>query len=703
MRRFFVQFLLFFIGILLFPSVLLAQSVFVSVSDSQAGEVNLVRISGLLGQEEVGVSLVRPDQTKLLFSATADELGVATMKIFGLHLRTAGEYQIKIQRSFDPKDSIIQSFQVLPGKVSAYQSKINIKTASVVADGEAKSFFTLKFRDAYGNFIVGKTVQVFSSRNEDLIVSDIISDEYGEAFGSIKSKTPGVSVISVFVDGVLLFDKPEIIFYLSEAKIENVGASDFGRFLKAQLMSDDLEDDYVKDIEYFSIEDLPSEVVTEKNYTFRVVARDEDGKVAKNYTGKVRFVSSDVQANLPADYTFEKSDQGIHTFALAVMFDEPGQQTFKVRDLDDYSIMANKSLMVVDKNPQSLPDEDAFVEISTPKSGSFKSSRITIIGESSGVEFLKIEDGPVVLVEDLEVETDGTFVFQTPALSDGIHKFRVSNEDASLTSSVVTIEIDQTAPEVMLVEVDPPEGVAAGELFQVKVSSSEALSSSQCVFQEEVVEFEAVGNKFIGSFQAPFQCGEYPISCSISDLLGNERVEPNASVLKVCLGDGEVEDSEDVIENEEVDLPEKKGVSEEEKKNIVPTSISNLSAQSGEGKVTLFWSPAKDDKVVSQYRVEFGKTADSLDQANLVPDNRTQWYVDGLETGETYFFRVVAIDAEKKESVPSNIIEAATLGESLHKAAPKKNPTAGISSWLPFLLSTFVGILFFGIFRKSWN
>lgn len=820
MKNFFVQVLFFLAGTLFFPFDILAQSVFVSVPAVMAGETNSVRVSGLLGQEEIGLSLIRPDQTKILFSATADELGVVTTNIFGLHLKMAGEYRVKVQRSFAPKDFIVQSFEVLPGIVSAYRSKINIKTPSVVADGEAKSFFTLKFRDVYGNFIVGKSVKVFSSRNEDLIVAHGLSDKYGEVFGSIQSKTPGVSVISVLVDDVLLFDKPEVVFYLSDTAMENVGASDFGRFLKAQLMSDEGFDGYVKDVEYFSIEDLGSEVFSEKNHTFRIIAKDEDGNVAKNYTGTVRFVSSDAQADLPADYAFEKDDQGVHTFALAVRFDRPGQHTFKVHDLDDYSIMAEKSLMVVEENGTVVSTKENFIKILTPKAGLFKSSRMTITGELVGVDFLRIEDGPIVLVEDLEVESDGSFVFQTPALSDGVHKFRASNEDGSLVSNIVTIEVDQSAPEVLLVEIDPVDGVNPGDVFQVKVSSSEPLSSARCVFMEESVEFEAVGDKFVGGFQAPQRVGDYPLSCSISDLLGNERVEPNASVLRVFAenevfdvqdmdgdmildqdefldddkdgvpnflessifdsnqngvvdqqdpqndtdgdgvsnivtfdsgvlpfdvilfqrigamtdydGDGILDKDEiadldkdlvaDVLESNEMGFHNDAsndfdggGLSNQEeiahgtnvfdpaddRGNVIPTSVSNLSARSGDGKITLFWSPAKDDKAIFQYQVEFGTSENKFGQLNLVPDNRTQWYVDKLKSGEKYFFRVVALDAEGKKSVPSNVIEATTLGESLHSSAPERNPKSGGSSYFPFLLSLFVGVLFLGAFRRS--
>jgi hypothetical protein len=48
--------------------------------------------------------------------------------------------------------------------------------------------------------------------------------------------------------------------------------------------------------------------------TFTVTAQDSFGNVAASYAGTVSFQSSDPQAVLPASYTFQKADRGIHNF-----------------------------------------------------------------------------------------------------------------------------------------------------------------------------------------------------------------------------------------------------------------------------------------------------------------------------------------------------------------------------------------------------
>jgi hypothetical protein len=50
----------------------------------------------------------------------------------------------------------------------------------------------------------------------------------------------------------------------------------------------------------------------------QVVAYDAYGNVATGYTGTVHFTTSDVQAVLPADYTFQTGDAGSHAFSVTL-------------------------------------------------------------------------------------------------------------------------------------------------------------------------------------------------------------------------------------------------------------------------------------------------------------------------------------------------------------------------------------------------
>ena len=61
-----------------------------------------------------------------------------------------------------------------------------------------------------------------------------------------------------------------------------------------------------------------------------MTVRDTIGQIATGYTGTIYFSSSDVQAGLPASYTFTAADAGVHTFSET--FKTAGMQSISVRD-----------------------------------------------------------------------------------------------------------------------------------------------------------------------------------------------------------------------------------------------------------------------------------------------------------------------------------------------------------------------------------
>jgi hypothetical protein len=61
-----------------------------------------------------------------------------------------------------------------------------------------------------------------------------------------------------------------------------------------------------------------------------IAAKDPYGNVATGYRGTVHFTSSDVQASVPANYTFTAGDAGVHTFAVTLK--TAGSQTTSFQD-----------------------------------------------------------------------------------------------------------------------------------------------------------------------------------------------------------------------------------------------------------------------------------------------------------------------------------------------------------------------------------
>ncbi len=686
----------FLCSLFLFSGNIFAET-WISVPDVIAGNSNQVRVSGLYANEKISVKLIRPNKTKIDLQAISNEFGISSFKLSPINIQQAGHYNIIISRDFENTPSV-KNFTVYPGPVSAYKSEIIIDKPSVEADGEQTSRIKIIAKDAFGNIIKNIPVKVISSRNFDFIISDKKTDSQGQAQAKITSKAAGVSTISVILGDTVLFNKPEIVFFTVSKELKSTGAGgwNIGKFLKAQLFDDPTE---ATNVAYFSIEDLPSEASKGENLTAKIVAKDENGQTVVNYTGTIRFSSSDDRAILPNDYTFSPDDQGEHSFYLAITFGTSGEQTLAVHDLDDFRISGEQSVNIAaDTTPIETTDNPKLtIDIPTNNS-SFNTSRITISGISIQCGVVKLVDGQITLIDNLAVDDSNKYVYQTPSLADGTHIFQaICMDQENLTSNKVTINIDRTPPQVISVETTPAGPFCGNEDARIKVGGEE-LDSVSCIFNEQIITLSKTES---GNFEAPIKIpakkGDYPVECTVSDSLGNSVTEPNASVIstdpKNCAPEKPVEDNNS--NNEENDnIPQ----------NIPPTAVLNLSAKSGEKeKVTLFWSPATDDKAIKNYKINFAECSqkDNLNQENQTPDDRTQWYVTPLKPCVKYCFKVIAIDEEGLKSPASNMAEGTPFcpQQNIHPTAPKSTPTSGGSSLWASIIAIIAGFIMIIISR----
>ena len=666
-------------ALLLLGGVTFAATPQVTVPNSIAGEDIDVRISGLFSNEQVDLQVVRPQQNSVIMTAQADEFGILRSTLHNLHFHTAGDYSLNVFRDID---TVSQDFHVFAGPVSAYRSEIAFRDKSIEADGEVEARFSVTLRDAFGNPVVGENVKVFSTRNEDAVIAGGTSDEYGYVNGKISSRTPGVSTISVLVGEMLLFEKPEVVFFLSDSPLKGVGASDesFGEYLKATLF----DDEGGADVAYFSFENIKTDVVIGQNITAKVIARDAEGQVVPTYRGTVRFSSSDDRADLPADYRFTAEDQGSHTFFLAFTFQTPGNQTLAVHALEEFRRAGEIELKVtLGGDSITIPPGEEAISLITPRPGTYRSARVTITGEAQKCDAITITDGPTLLVEGLDVDVRGNFLYQTPRLGDGMHIFKaVCTANDSLVSNEITIRIDQSPPQNISVLVAPEGHLEKGQPFTVTITADEPLSGANSIFQGILTAHEMQGEAFVATLNAPQESGEFPLDANAADILGNQTDFPNAAIIIVS-GDEQI--------------PGGDGNGNGGPDTVAPITADNLSAEGGDGKVTLFWSPAKDNVGVKNYRVDFSDTdtwtEGPHEDSNLTPDNRTQWYIDGLSDDHEYAFQVIAIDAAGNESEPSVVVFAMTAG-SMHTAAPAPDElekSGGTAPFWPIIIAVLAG------------
>lgn len=668
MKRLFLRLSL--LSVLFLGTALAADGPWISVSDSIAGADLPVRISGLLDSEPLSLAIIRPDESRIDFKSTADEFGVVNTRIIGMHLRQAGDHALLIRRGHS-EFILSQNFLISPSAVSAYRSTLTVENPSVEADGEHVSRIRLAVRDAHGNLVINAPVRALSSRLDDSIIVSPKTNSQGEAVVKVTSSEAGVSTISVLVGDILLASRAEVVFHISRTGLKNAGASGIGQYLQTQLFKDPNE---ASEVAYFSIEDIGSEVVSGKNLTVRIGVKDANGDTVTNYTGTVRFSSSDDRAVLPNDYAFTADDQGWHTFYLSVMFQTPGMQTLAVHDLEDFRISGERPITVSDSGGAvAVPDPEASLTIDVPINGAtFSTSRVTISGSANRCSIVSLADGTIELIDELPVDATGTYVYQTPSLADGIHIFQATCvEDPALLSNKVQITIDRSPPQVMSASCANAGTVSPGDEFSINIGASDELSGVRCIFAGSQVELTAIDSKnYTTTLRAPLEQSEYPVQCTIADLLGNEMTEMNVCVVSVAIPTEETE--------AEVEGSEGEGEGEGEAENLPPLAVLNLQAQPGDDRATLIWSPALDDHGIKWYKVEYGEE-EYLD-FNITPDPRTQWYVL-MDECKTFKFRVTAIDTHGLEGLVSNEVFSSTpCPEVVHPAPPKTG--TGAQLWI---------------------
>jgi len=438
-----------------------------------------------------------------------------------------------------------------------------------------------------------------------------------------------------------------------------VGADGLGNFLKAQIFD---EEPVGLPAAYFTLEQLPSTVMAGQNLTVQVVARDQNGEVVQGFAGTVRFSSSDDRATLPNDYVFTPTDQGMHTYYLAVKFGTPGEQTIAVHDLNDFRISGELNVEVKSgMAPIDIPSQSASVSITFPANGGASSaSRVTIFGEATKCAAVTITDGPIELIHGLEVDSAGSFVYQTPRLADGYHEFLATcDEDATVISEKVRLKVDTSAPQVADVQISPAGMVQPGQEVSISVLGTEPLTAAQVVLDGFATDLmvgpadgsglENDGMTFSGTVVVPNEPGQYPISVVIVDELGNRFETATGGVINVGMAGSAGDGSEGGDAGGTGDAVDSK-------------QVFPLVATDGEvRKVTLSWTAPADAEGLTQYRVQYGIQGQPLTGVNMTPDARTSWYVGGLEPGVTYDFQVTGV-YPGGDGVASNIAAGTPIG-----------------------------------------
>ncbi len=354
-----------FLGILLSFTIKqnsLAVSNFnVSSTDTIAGYSTLIKTSQIEPNTEVDFLVTKPNEAEIKLTAKTNSAGIAEAELFGYNTKKTGLYTISAKRKTEQSYNNQSSFRVYPDTLSSSQSTLKSSTTTVAGDNTEKAYLTVTLTDKYRNPISNHQVKLISSRPEDEIKlsSKSISDENGNVVFELSSRYPGISVYSAFDvnTGITLDDRVKVVYFTPYESNLPRG----GNYLQADLFASDDSEAKIDEtpsgpVKYFDIT-IPDEVPINTAQTIKVTARDNNKNIARDYTGTVLFATPDDEnATLPSEdgeFTFSDKDLGEFTFNLAITFTKLGVQTIQVFDEEDWDILGEKKINVVEQNGNS--------------------------------------------------------------------------------------------------------------------------------------------------------------------------------------------------------------------------------------------------------------------------------------------------------------------------------------------------------------
>lgn len=685
-----------FAATLLLPSTTNATSMptlEVKVNDTIAGYSTTLKTKSHFQNQEIQFLVIKPDNTQIIINSATDNTGEAAIDLYDYHTKQAGFYKtaakFKNQNTFGP----FSNFRVYPDEVSSTNSYVNANKKSASANGNDTITLDVYLRDDYGNPIANHEVQIIASRALDKIkrISKYgYTDEKGKITFSVASKSPGISVYSILdvTNDTTLEKRVKVVYYNSKNLAQNIGGNVDIFMLTANA-------DTGGQVSYFEIEDLPQQIEVNETTSFKVVAYDNEGNIATNYIGNVRFSSTDDHANLPQDYEFKDNDLGEHTFSLSLSFMTQGVQKLTVTDIDNPEIKGEKEVEVVSEVPgtptAAAVDEDQDIKITYPTDGLYNERILTVSGETIPNKQVKI------FLDDNETgssvsDTNGTFSLQTPSLSEGEHALYAATADAEgnieSVSESISIVIDTSPPVVDSIEIEPSSQVAPGTIITIKLQSENNLSQAAAIIGETIVElFSSLENNglYTGSIEVPQTPGNYTVDIILIDQLGNEASYQEKATIEVTTTPEEPSATPDLT---------------------LPPNITKLEAVPSDQRVTLFWEIGEYE--ADHFRIYYGISPDDLSNIVDTFDNAETWYIPNLTNGQKYYFGVTAIDSQDNESEEkSQVVESTpqltdeTIVSGAEIPPPEEGtPDSGPETALIIAFTIVFANLYFSIRRK---
>ncbi len=586
--------------------------------DTVAGSRTVLRSSTLPDSQSYYFLVEKPDGQSLKLPASVTE-SVALTEFSDYWTRESGNYYISVHSEDGLVNSVKSEFYVHAGDVSTTDSALDPDNQTArTYDDSAEIMVSLV--DDYGNPVDKHVVQLISSTAGGNIryANSHMTDDFGEISFIVESAEEGTTTYTAYdmTADTELDARAKVAYFEDAADVWAIPEPDEYRYSAAGGPGE---------IDRLEFEDIPTDMPSGEAVSITVTAYDSEDMEVIDYEGEVRFYAEGDNADyatLPPDYTFTLDDLGSHTFSLSFLFQHEGSYSLGVVDTDDALIYGEIDVEVGD---ELIDPGSGIVTITNPVTGTYSNPVQVISGTAVASSDLEIYDNDVV-VGDTTADVNGAFSFTTGLLADGEHSLYVAmvNDVGTIlaTSSIIDITVDDSAPEITDIVVEPIGIINPNSEVTLKVYVEDTLANGS-IFIDGTL-YDMVENPFgyyEVTFASPIEFGDYPAVIILTDQLGNEsRFE---DLFELTVGPGGIEDVQ---------------------QTFIP-NVLNVVADYNDHQVILKWDTVMPNVYpVDHYRVYFGEQPDQLYHAVDTFSAATTWYVPDLINGKTYYFAVIAVD-----------------------------------------------------------
>jgi streptogramin lyase len=235
----------------------------------------------------------------------------------------------------------------------------------------------------------------------------------------------------------------------------------------------------------------PASVTAGTSFTITVSAQDGNHNVVTSYPGTIHFASSDPLAVLPADYTFQAGDNGVHTFTVTLK--TAGSQTVSATDTVTGSITGTGTVPV---NAAAAVRFSVVSSVASGTSGTPFTLTVTSLdtfgntatGYAGTVKFTSSDKKAILPMNYAFLSSDhGMHVF-----TNGVTLKTAGNQSVAATDTVnsaITGQVMTTSEFGTAASTSTPTGVAAGPDGNVWFTESALGNIGQITPSGQLTEF----------------------------------------------------------------------------------------------------------------------------------------------------------------------------------------------------------------------